>query len=140
MTVPTMPAELSKILQSGFTREHVDTRYRLETETGPPSFRRRHAVRTSRLQGQIRVERGLTLRLDRFWEEIIGYGTSPFYMPDPLLDGRDLTDDNDVLLTDDNDVVLSDTRTLLCLMSSPHSVSAVAGDTCLVSLSLVVLP
>ena len=140
MTYPTLPANLSKIMQSGFQRQLVDTRRRLQTETGPPSFRRRHAVEVEIMSGQVTIERGLTLTLIKFWRETIGYGTSPFWMPDRLLNGRPLSDEDGDTLTDESAVVLTDTVNILCLMSAPPVIGEPNGSYCPVSYSLEILP
>ena len=140
MTYPTMPNDLSKIMQSGFQRQLVDTRRRLQTETGPPSFRRRHAVEVETMSGTVTIERGLTLTLMKFWRETIGYGTSPFWIPDRLLNGRPLSDEDGDILTDESALALTDTVNMLCMMIAPPTIGEPNGSYCRVSYSLEILP
>jgi len=102
MTIPTWPSDLPQLAAlDNFTLSQAEGRIRSQTDTGPGKVRLLNSAAVTPFTVQVQP---LTIdqyaRFERFWNEEIGYGVLPFWLPDLFYDGLTLTDQDGNTITD----------------------------------------
>lgn len=125
---------------SQFEASTRDGRLQTPMEVGPPKLRRRNALAVMPVAGSFLVEFDDYARFLRFWEEDTVGGVLPFTIPDQILDGEPLTDEDGNVITDENGDPLLMSSTWLVQFAAPPTFSAPSNRWIKVSVSLNVMP
>jgi len=87
------------------------------------------------------VEMDGRARFDRFFEEELNFGVTPFLLPDQQIDGNALYDESWNVLLDENDVpIVIDQWWLAQFGQSQPATSAISGMIFTIQFDLLVLP
>lgn len=140
MSVPHWPADLPRPRRAGYQAQTIDPRLKRKAETGPPSYRRRWSATVRTVTLTLKVSRAQKAVFDRFIDEVIEQGSTPFYMPDPTTDGWPvLADGGAPLLTGTGAPLLMAAR-WLCLLGDDMPRETIQGTRFLITLTVLVMP
>jgi hypothetical protein len=141
MTIPIWPLDLpQRSLVQGFQASARGNRLTTDPDVGPPKQRRRGpAIRP--VSCAIMVEMDGRARFDRFFEEEVNFGVTPFLLPDQQIDGETLCDElwNAVLTENDMPLVI-DSWWLVQFGQNQPATAAVSGRLFTVQFDILVLP
>lgn len=144
MAIPVYPAELPLPRSDGYEHTFGDGRGFFRNDAGPPSIRQRFAATADPITFSTRLRRWQLGVLDHFYAVTTAKGSKPFILPDPMIDGHPILDENLEELVDENDKVFVYTETMLVLFADQglpaRSPSPVGGDAYRVSFRLLRLP
>lgn len=141
MTIPVWPVDLpQRVLVQGFQSSVRGNRLTTAPEIGPVKQRRRGpAVRP--VTCAITVEMDGRARFDRFYEEDLNFGVTPFLIPDQQVDGNMLSDEVwNALLDDNGSLLIAESWWLVQFAQDQPAVSAPDGLIFTIQFGLVVLP
>jgi hypothetical protein len=141
MTIPIWPIDLpQRSLVQGFQSSARGNRLTTAPDVGPSKQRRRGpAIRP--VTCAIMVEMDGRARFDRFFEEELNFGVTPFLLPDQQIDGNALYDESWNVLLDENDVpIVIDQWWLAQFGQSQPATSAISGMIFTIQFDLLVLP
>ncbi|MGY3366191.1 hypothetical protein ACVWZL_003316 [Bradyrhizobium sp. GM2.4] len=141
MTIPVWPDDLPQVvLVEGFQAGPLGQRLSTAMDSGP-SKQRRRGPKTRPLTVAIAVDENQRALFDRFYDEEVGGGTTPFLIRDVLTDGRDLDDDLGEQLQDENgDDLLIESWALVQFGQTDPAVAANTFDFYRIQFELIVLP
>ncbi|WEO73770.1 hypothetical protein [Agrobacterium vitis] len=140
MTVPIWPDVLPRPERDTWQRTTTDPRLKRQNDGAVPSYRRRFSAVARSVTLSILISRAGKAVFDQFYEELTGYGATPFYMPDPTTDSWPLLDDTGKpLLTDTGRPILLGEQWLVLFGDTPPS-EAVVGVEFRISFSVTVMP
>lgn len=113
MTIPSYPSELPPPLRADYAEQTGEGRALFRPDAGPPQVRRKFAAVVDDVPYSTSLERWKLGLFDKFFTETLNFGTIPFLMPAPLIDGFSILDESGVLLLDESDVPLLYGETML---------------------------
>ncbi|MBS7538355.1 hypothetical protein [Ancylobacter lacus] len=101
MSVPIWPASLPQRMdREPFQRQLASGRRLSRSDAGPPGSRLRYSQAARPISGGFLMTSAQLTRFWRFWDDEIGQGALPFWLPNQLVDGLPLiTPGGTVLLT-----------------------------------------
>lgn len=140
MTYPSWPTELPRLDLRGYGRAPVDNRRKKPTDVGPPEYRPRTTLMTDRMSIPIITDLACRQLLWRFWREELQEGASYFTLPDPVIDGKPLLDENFAPILNVDGTPVLNSKILLCAMTEPPSEVAPIGRGFTFELTLDILP
>lgn len=139
MTVQTWPTSLRKPNRKDYMSQRQDGRQR-KSNGGPPGFRSRFSSTATNVSMTVNLSRSDLAVFDRFYDDLTGGGTLPFYMPDPTTDNWPmLSSSGQPLLTGSGQPILLSAR-WLCLFGDDTPVEAIVGVRFNISFSVWVMP
>ncbi|APX21321.1 hypothetical protein [Salipiger profundus] len=140
MTVPSWPTALPRPLRSSYRASATDPRLKRAQDAPVPAYRRRYSSVARGLQLSLVLSRAQKAVFDTFHTETTGFGTTPFWMPDPVTDGWPLlTPEGQYLLTPEGQRILLSAR-LLCVFGDEVPSETLRGMSFTVSFSVWVMP
>lgn len=141
MTIPVWPDDLpAQSIVPAFQGSARGNRLLTSTDTGPGKQRKRGpALRP--VSCAMQVTRDQRARFDRFYEEELNFGVTPFLIPDQQLDGVEADDpDANELLDPDGNPVLIGSWWLVQFGQKQPTPNAISDWLFTISFDLVVLP
>lgn len=141
MTIPVWPSDLpQRSLSQAFQASTRGNRLTTATDTGPAKQRRRGpSVRP--VTCAIIVDMDGRALFDQFYEEGVGFGVTPFLIPDQQLDGGLLNDESWLLLEDEvGTPLIIESWWLVQFGSNQPATTAIDGIWFTIQFDLVVLP
>lgn len=99
--IMTWPSEFPPPERDSWQMTRQDARRRRQSETGPPSFRRRFSSAARLVSMSLVLSRAQRSIFDNFYEHDCVDGTRMFRMPDPATDGWAMLDENYTPLLDE---------------------------------------
>ncbi|WP_299808744.1 hypothetical protein [Tardiphaga sp.] len=141
MTMPVWPDDLpQRSLIQPFQASVRGNRLSTATDTGPAKQRRRGpAIRP--VTCGIMVGMNLRARFDRFYEEEVNFGITPFLIPDQQIDGTGLFDEYGGPLMDESGIpIVIESWWLVQFGQTQPATVAIGGATFTIQFDLVVLP
>ncbi|MDQ0454721.1 hypothetical protein [Rhizobium paknamense] len=140
MTIPIWPESLPRPERNTWQRTSTDPRIKRPSDSAVPSYRRRFSAVARPVSLSILVSRANKAVFDQFYEEKTGYGTTPFYMPDPTTDSWPLLDDSgNPILTDTGQPILLGEQWLV-VFGDQVPTEAIVGVEFRISFSVTVMP
>ena len=140
MSLPSWPASLPRPNRAGYQARRQDARLRLQSEAGPPAYRRRWSSTPRFVSMTVELTRAQKATFDRFHGEELSEGSLPFWMPDPTTDGWPLlTAEGAAVLTPGGAPLLLGAR-WLCLFGDEMPTETITGTRFSIAFSVAVMP
>ncbi len=134
------PCDLPLPTLHGVAQSRQNARQERTGETGPPRFRRKFSAASTGVQMQVVADTSQTWHLEKFYADDLQEGSQPFWMVDPMRDGKPLADETGAILLDLGDIPLLLSAKNLCVFGEPPSISRLAATHNSISFSLWYLP
>lgn len=104
MPLPDLPDYLLRyVTPDEISSTMPDARIRVDPDAGPPLMHRAYSLTVRPISFRVVTDRDGMSMLRNFWAHDLIGGVKPFVMPDLMLHGAVLTDENGNDLTDDDD-------------------------------------
>lgn len=140
MTVPVWPSRLPKPMRAAYTAQYDDPRLARSGQAGPPGYRLKSSAVARQVALTLAVTRDEKAVFDNFHRDMTGFGTLPFWMPDPTTDGWPmLTDTGAPVLTETGAPVLMSAQ-WLCLFGSQMPRETIQGAFFQIAFAVAVMP
>lgn len=140
MTLPSWPAALPRPNRQGYQASIDDPRLARAREAGPPGYRRRWSSVARQVALVIDLSRTKKAVFDQFYEITTGFGSMPFWMPDPVTDGWPMLSAGGLpVLTGDGAPLLMSGQ-WLCLFGATPPVETILALEFRIAFSVSVMP
>ncbi|MBR9841216.1 MAG: hypothetical protein GYB50_25540, partial [Rhodobacteraceae bacterium] len=87
MTVLTWPSDLPRPLRDRYQAQATDPRLKRSQDAPIPGYRKQYSQVAQGVQLSLVLSRSQKAVFDNFYRDACGFGTTPFWMPDPVTDG-----------------------------------------------------
>lgn len=139
MTIPEWPTSLPRPARGTYQAQLADGRIS-KTGGGPPGYRRRFSSVPRLVSLSINVPRSEKAVFDDFYEEQVGFGSLPFWMPDPATDNWPLLSSEGKAILDEVGRPILLAARWLVLFGQETPVETIKGVRFDISFSVAVMP
>ncbi len=138
--IPFYPPNLPRPNRQGYQEAAQEVRLRSKNDAGPKRTRLLSSTAADPVALSMTVDRNGKQEFDNFYRVTTSRGALPFWMPDPTLDGWQMTDENGVPLLDGDGTPLLFSALWLCMFGDSTPTEQIQGVEFVINFTVEVMP